>query len=83
VTREELDEMRRKRISTLIYPLNTVLDDSLGCALWFASRGKGCLHPGDAQYSSHATVRTLNDSVYKSRKPDSGYTGPMIHVTEP
>ncbi|XP_044264284.1 asparagine synthetase domain-containing protein CG17486 isoform X2 [Tribolium madens] len=39
VTRDELDQCRRARISDLIYPLNSILDDSLGCALWFASRG--------------------------------------------
>jgi len=27
----------------LILPLTTVLDDSIGCALWFAARGKGLL----------------------------------------
>ncbi|XP_044746297.1 asparagine synthetase domain-containing protein CG17486 [Coccinella septempunctata] len=37
---EELDKEREKRIADLIYPLNTILDDSLGCALWFASRGQ-------------------------------------------
>ena len=25
----------------LVYPLQTVLDDSLGCAIWFAALGKG------------------------------------------
>lgn len=39
ITRDELDKCRRDRISDLIYPLNSILDDSLGCALWFASRG--------------------------------------------
>lgn len=40
VTREELDEARSAHIADLLFPLNTILDDSLGCALWFASRGK-------------------------------------------
>lgn len=39
VPKEELNEERSKHIADLIYPLKTVLDDSLGCALWFASRG--------------------------------------------
>lgn len=39
VTQEELNKERTQRIADLIYPLNSVLDDSLGCALWFASRG--------------------------------------------
>ncbi|XP_015371282.1 PREDICTED: asparagine synthetase domain-containing protein 1 isoform X1 [Diuraphis noxia] len=37
-------ELQQKRLDTirhLIYPLKTVLDDSLGCSLWFASRGLG------------------------------------------
>lgn len=41
VTLEELKEMRQQRINHLIYPLDTVLDDSIGCAIWFASRGEG------------------------------------------
>ena len=32
---------REKRISRLVYPLSTVLDDSIGCAMWFAARGEG------------------------------------------
>ncbi|NWW70665.1 ASND1 protein, partial [Climacteris rufus] len=41
VTLEELKKMRKQRINYLIYPLDTVLDDSIGCAIWFASRGEG------------------------------------------
>ncbi|NXE97861.1 ASND1 protein, partial [Menura novaehollandiae] len=41
VTLEELKKMRKQRINHLIYPLDTVLDDSIGCAIWFASRGEG------------------------------------------
>ena len=38
---------RSEVISQLVHPLNTVLDDSIGCALWFSSRGVGILyHPG-------------------------------------
>lgn len=44
VTQEELARERRERIQRLIYPLSTVLDDSIGCALWFAARGKGTLN---------------------------------------
>lgn len=39
ISQEELDFCRSHRIADLIYPLNSVLDDSLGCALWFAGRG--------------------------------------------
>ncbi|XP_046387904.1 asparagine synthetase domain-containing protein 1 isoform X2 [Ischnura elegans] len=40
----ELNEVRQDFISDLIHPLKTVLDDSLGCAMWFAARGFGTLH---------------------------------------
>ncbi|XP_069839635.1 asparagine synthetase domain-containing protein 1 isoform X2 [Dendropsophus ebraccatus] len=43
VTSEELEQMRQQRISQLIQPLDTVLDDSIGCAVWFAARGTGML----------------------------------------
>ncbi|XP_037288182.2 asparagine synthetase domain-containing protein 1 [Rhipicephalus microplus] len=41
VNKEELQFDRAYHIHKLIYPLETVLDDSLGCALWFAARGSG------------------------------------------
>ncbi|NXS06691.1 ASND1 protein, partial [Neodrepanis coruscans] len=44
VTLEELKKMRKQCIYHLIYPLDTVLDDSIGCAIWFASRGEGFIH---------------------------------------
>ncbi|XP_032301557.1 asparagine synthetase domain-containing protein 1 [Coturnix japonica] len=44
VTLKELKEMRQQFIHNLIYPLDTVLDDSIGCAIWFASRGQGFIN---------------------------------------
>lgn len=41
VTQEELQKMRHERICHLVHPLDTVLDDSIGCAVWFAARGNG------------------------------------------
>lgn len=41
VTLDELRTERERHIKHLIYPHQTVLDDSIGCALWFASRGQG------------------------------------------
>lgn len=41
VTQEILRHHCTSRISNLIYPLRTILDESLGCAVWFASFGKG------------------------------------------
>lgn len=39
IGQKELNDKRKNHISDLIFPLQTVLDDSLGCALWFAGRG--------------------------------------------
>lgn len=51
---------REAHISNLVYPLGTVLDDSIGCALWFAARGEGLVRaPGSAEpilYRSQARV---------------------------
>lgn len=41
VTKEELQKEREQSISNLVYPLESVLDDSIGCAIWFAARGIG------------------------------------------
>ncbi|XP_076119408.1 asparagine synthetase domain-containing protein 1 [Alosa pseudoharengus] len=41
ITPDELKRMRQERISHLVHPLDTVLDDSIGCAVWFAARGIG------------------------------------------
>ncbi len=46
----------------LLYPHSTVLDDSIGCALWFASRGLGQLRNVDGiakEYKSNAEVLIL------------------------
>ena len=45
-----------------MYPLCTVLDDSIGCAIWFAARGKGVIDTNDdgdltVPYASTARVR--------------------------
>ncbi|EPQ07820.1 Asparagine synthetase domain-containing protein 1 [Myotis brandtii] len=58
VSLEELQELRRARIRHLVQPSDTVLDDSIGCAVWFAARGAGCLvAPEDVRpYRSQAKV---------------------------
>ncbi|KAK3568722.1 hypothetical protein QTP86_013870 [Hemibagrus guttatus] len=53
VTQEELKEMRTKNICHLVYPLDTVLDDSIGCAVWFAARGSGLVSEGEAGQRQH------------------------------
>ncbi|CAH1243582.1 ASNSD1 [Branchiostoma lanceolatum] len=62
VTLDELRERRSQHVNHLLYPLQTVLDDSIGCAIWFASRGRGRLancpdrSQADNSYSSPAKV---------------------------
>ncbi|XP_052462809.1 asparagine synthetase domain-containing protein 1-like [Carassius gibelio] len=57
ITQEELKEMRQKCICHLVHPLDTVLDDSLGCAVWFAARGIGVINEGiEELYTSEAKV---------------------------
>lgn len=58
VSLEELQKLRRARICHLVQPLDTVLDDSIGCAVWFASRGIGWLVTQEAvrSYKSSAKV---------------------------
>ncbi|KAG0713301.1 Asparagine synthetase domain-containing protein 1 [Chionoecetes opilio] len=41
VTGDELSLERERVIRHLVAPLTSVLDDSIGCALWFAGRGQG------------------------------------------
>lgn len=58
VTQEELQRLRRERVCHLVYPLETVLDDSIGCAVWFAARGTGfIMEDGEKKpFSSSARV---------------------------
>ncbi|XP_004628684.2 asparagine synthetase domain-containing protein 1 [Octodon degus] len=58
VSLEELQKLRTTQICHLVQPLDTVLDDSIGCAVWFASRGIGCLATpeGTKSYQSAAKV---------------------------
>ncbi|XP_029188913.2 asparagine synthetase domain-containing protein 1-like isoform X3 [Acropora millepora] len=64
VTVEELQEMRSSRISHLVSPLKTVLDDSIGCALWFAARGRGHLR---ASISAKGNSLTSQEDIYSSK----------------
>lgn len=59
VTKEKLKERRESRIKDLLYPLETVLDDSIGCAVWFATRANGRLYTDDSVYCSPARVVLL------------------------
>ncbi|XP_067028707.1 asparagine synthetase domain-containing protein 1-like isoform X2 [Acropora muricata] len=64
VTVEELQEMRSSRISHLVSPLKTVLDDSIGCALWFAARGRGHLR---TSISAKENTLTSQEDIYSSK----------------
>ncbi|UYV83824.1 ASNSD1 [Cordylochernes scorpioides] len=44
VTKDEVDKFRDKYIKELLYPNKTVLDESIGCACWFAAQGEGLLN---------------------------------------
>lgn len=59
VTQEELQKMRRERICHLVHPLDSVLDDSIGCAVWFAARGTGFITEDNDQkvFTSSAKVK--------------------------
>ena len=39
-------QLHRPRIRSLIAPLDSVLDDSIGAAIWFAARGIGTVASG-------------------------------------
>uniref|UniRef100_A0A3Q1GGE8 Asparagine synthetase domain-containing protein 1 n=1 Tax=Acanthochromis polyacanthus TaxID=80966 RepID=A0A3Q1GGE8_9TELE len=58
VTQAELQKMRMERICHLVHPLETVLDDSIGCAVWFAARGTGFIMEDSDQrpFTSSAKV---------------------------
>ncbi|ALC48504.1 CG17486 [Drosophila busckii] len=53
VSREELQQQLKQHICQLIYPLQTVLDESLGAAFWFAA----------AAPQSHARVALLGSGA--------------------
>lgn len=57
---------RQDHIQELVYPLQTVLDDSIGCAVWFAARGIGVLGNGPCKGTkilSDARVGHMADLV--------------------
>uniref|UniRef100_A0A915JAM9 Glutamine amidotransferase type-2 domain-containing protein n=1 Tax=Romanomermis culicivorax TaxID=13658 RepID=A0A915JAM9_ROMCU len=61
VEKQELEKMRREKIAHLIRPAKTVMDDSLGCILWFAARGRGFLD--DEEYVSQARALFLGSGA--------------------
>eukprot|EP00054_Salpingoeca_dolichothecata_P015523 m.89656 g.89656 ORF g.89656 m.89656 type:complete len:273 (+) comp21534_c1_seq1:144-962(+) len=67
VPRSELDQ-HRTHVRELIRPLTSILDDSIGCALWFAARGVGTafLSPATSQSSSDQAMPNDKEENYES-----------------
>jgi len=58
--------LRSSHVRHLIYPLQTILDDSIGCAIWFAARGRGLVTEATGkrvEYVSTARVRSQFNST--------------------
>ncbi|KZC15065.1 Asparagine synthetase domain-containing protein 1, partial [Dufourea novaeangliae] len=75
ITQAELQEYRSLRICHLLYPRCTILDESLGCAVWFASRAKGTLSTSNRVYESPCRVLLLGMGA------DELFGGYMRHRT--
>nr|XP_033339086.1 asparagine synthetase domain-containing protein 1 isoform X1 [Megalopta genalis]XP_033339087.1 asparagine synthetase domain-containing protein 1 isoform X1 [Megalopta genalis]XP_033339088.1 asparagine synthetase domain-containing protein 1 isoform X1 [Megalopta genalis] len=75
ITQAELQQYRSSRICHLLYPLCTVLDESLGCAVWFASRAIGTLSTSNCIYESPCRVLLLGMGA------DELFGGYMRHRT--
>lgn len=70
-----MQKYRSSRICNLLYPLCTILDESLGCAVWFASRAKGTIHLNTNVYESPCRVLLLGMGA------DELFGGYMRHRT--
>ena len=75
ISQTELQKYRSSRICNLLYPLCTILDESLGCAVWFASRAKGTIHLNTNVYESPCRVLLLGMGA------DELFGGYMRHRT--
>ncbi|XP_076544620.1 asparagine synthetase domain-containing protein 1 [Osmia lignaria lignaria] len=75
VSQIELQKHRSSRICNLLYPLCTILDESLGCAVWFASRAKGTIDGSANIYESPCRVLLLGMGA------DELFGGYMRHRT--
>ncbi|XP_067677587.1 asparagine synthetase domain-containing protein 1-like isoform X2 [Haliotis asinina] len=92
VTQSELQTFRSQHVRHLLYPLTSVLDDSIGCAVWFAARGQGILGNGDCEgqeYRSDAKVilcgmgadeQLVGYSRHRVRFRDHGWHGIINEV---
>ncbi|KFM58455.1 Asparagine synthetase domain-containing protein 1, partial [Stegodyphus mimosarum] len=59
VTKDELILKRKETVSELLKPSNTVLDDSIGCALWFAAHGEGVISSTEGCHNYKSPARVL------------------------
>ncbi|XP_046734995.1 asparagine synthetase domain-containing protein CG17486 [Diprion similis] len=75
ITQTELQSCRSTHICNLVYPLRTILDESLGCAVWFASKAKGVLMPTEIPYESSCRILLLGMGA------DELFGGYMRHRT--
>lgn len=66
VTQQELQRMRGERVCHLVYPLETVLDDSIGCAVWFAARGSGFVMEDGEQKAFTSSAKVMIKTLFQS-----------------
>ena len=80
----ELQSTRSSHIKHLLHPLHTVLDDSIGCAIWFAARGKGVDFVTGVEVDTPARVLLLGMGIdeqlggysrHRTRFAREGHTG--------
>lgn len=60
VPKEELEECQRTIIADLVHPRQTILDESLGSALWFAAQG----HGENSMSSSRVRLGSIQKRVF-------------------
>uniref|UniRef100_A0A1I7YCB3 Asparagine synthetase domain-containing protein n=1 Tax=Steinernema glaseri TaxID=37863 RepID=A0A1I7YCB3_9BILA len=84
VLKEELGKERLRKVDRIISPGGTVLDDSIGCVLWFASRAKGVIYGTEESYTSAARLLLVGSgadelfggySRHRGRFENSGRAG--------
>ncbi|XP_075155180.1 asparagine synthetase domain-containing protein CG17486 isoform X2 [Haematobia irritans] len=56
IGRNRLESELKEKIKHLIFPLNTILDESIGSAFWFASQGKGVVNGSEFESSAKVVI---------------------------